>query len=281
MDSGKVYIGQTKMEFVKRFWHHQWKLNNGKHDNMYLQNAWNKYGSKSFVFSVIHVLDKDEDMNKLEMKYIKDLEAFGKGGFNLTLGGEGKKSCPMPQSARIIVGEKNRMHNLGKIHSEETKAKMRASSPHRKLTYEQIQILRNSRIGTKHTEESKQKMSESHKGIGRVLNNKKAEEIKIRLINGETRKSIAKSMDISYAVVKSIENETAWSHIKVKGWETYIKKYKQNKPTRRKPLSVDEVRKVRKLLSEGVSQTNISKILDINFSTITNIKNGRTYKDII
>lgn len=35
----KIYIGQTTMRFVKRYWHHQWKLTENTHDNKHLQTA--------------------------------------------------------------------------------------------------------------------------------------------------------------------------------------------------------------------------------------------------
>ena len=54
--NNKVYIGQTKQKFVKRYWHHLWCLRKNKHDNRYLQKSFNKYGEQNFKFIVIHVL---------------------------------------------------------------------------------------------------------------------------------------------------------------------------------------------------------------------------------
>ena len=36
--NGKVYVGQTKEKFQRRFWLHRWQLRKGKHDNKHLQN---------------------------------------------------------------------------------------------------------------------------------------------------------------------------------------------------------------------------------------------------
>lgn len=52
----KRYIGSTSDSFKKRWWLHKWQLNNNKHKNIHLQNAWNKYGSENFEFIIIEIL---------------------------------------------------------------------------------------------------------------------------------------------------------------------------------------------------------------------------------
>lgn len=50
----KIYIGSTAiMGFKKRWWSHRKDLRDCKHANQHLQNAWNKYGEKSFHFSIL------------------------------------------------------------------------------------------------------------------------------------------------------------------------------------------------------------------------------------
>jgi hypothetical protein len=48
----KRYIGSAsgKHGFRARWRNHKWRLRNGKHHSLYLQNAWNKYGEDSFEF---------------------------------------------------------------------------------------------------------------------------------------------------------------------------------------------------------------------------------------
>lgn len=50
--NGKRYIGSSK-NIRKRLWGHRAELRHNKHDNQYLQNAWNKYGEDKFDFYVI------------------------------------------------------------------------------------------------------------------------------------------------------------------------------------------------------------------------------------
>ena len=48
----KIYWGSTK-NTAKRYKEHWSLLNNGKHPNAIMQRTWNKYGSTSFVFSIV------------------------------------------------------------------------------------------------------------------------------------------------------------------------------------------------------------------------------------
>lgn len=54
--NGRVYIGQSK-HIQKRWLEHKEELQKGCHCNNHLQNAWNKYGEKSFVFSVLELCE--------------------------------------------------------------------------------------------------------------------------------------------------------------------------------------------------------------------------------
>lgn len=50
--SGKVYVGCAS-NIKRRMSGHKYDLRKEKHNNNYLQKAWNKYGEKSFTFEVI------------------------------------------------------------------------------------------------------------------------------------------------------------------------------------------------------------------------------------
>ena len=53
-ENGKFYIGSSD-DIHRRFGRHISDLRRNKHDNAHLQNAWNKYGEKSFDFEVVRV----------------------------------------------------------------------------------------------------------------------------------------------------------------------------------------------------------------------------------
>lgn len=86
--NNKKYIGLSE-DIYTRWGHHRHYLNNGTHDNEYLQRAWNKYGEKNFEFEIITVC-KPEELNKLEKYYIDKFDTFNNrdNGYNLQSGGD-------------------------------------------------------------------------------------------------------------------------------------------------------------------------------------------------
>lgn len=64
--NNKQYIGSTS-DFYKRRKEHVWQLERGDHHCKHLQNAWNKYGKKTFVFRVVYRCGIEE-LIQLEQK---------------------------------------------------------------------------------------------------------------------------------------------------------------------------------------------------------------------
>ena len=91
----KVYIGQTSQSLKTRFNEHincSRAINLETLDFMYkykLYNAFRKYGVDKFYIELIEECD-NELLNEKEKYYINYFNSF-KGGYNSTLGGEGKR----------------------------------------------------------------------------------------------------------------------------------------------------------------------------------------------
>lgn len=84
--TGECYIGQT-IDINRRKNKHYSTLNNNKHDNPKLQNAWNKYGENNFSFTFWSFDNiTEEQLNELECKYIEKYNSLN-NGFNLVPGG--------------------------------------------------------------------------------------------------------------------------------------------------------------------------------------------------
>jgi group I intron endonuclease len=136
--NGKYYVGYTK-NFSNRKRSHFLKLKNNKHHNIYLQNAFNKYGEENFVFEVLeHYLDEGFVLSSMEHWWCNMLQAHNKKyGYN-------DKPTNHYNSGSLTEKAKNKLRkiNLGKKASDETKKKMSQSSK-----------------GRKHTKEAKEKMS--------------------------------------------------------------------------------------------------------------------------
>lgn len=88
----KVYIGLSN-NFHYRSLCHKRKLENGTHENDYLQKHYNKYTTGKFesvfeIFLIEEINDRSIMIDK-ERYYIKAFKSFDRQyGFNLTLGGE-------------------------------------------------------------------------------------------------------------------------------------------------------------------------------------------------
>lgn len=114
------YIGQTYENFYRRWTFHKWHLKNNHHSNIYLQNAWNKYGADKFIFYPVEsfeISQKDTitktNLDELERKYIQQFNTFV-NGFNLTTGGENCKMLPLSDETKKKIGEKIKLICLAK-----------------------------------------------------------------------------------------------------------------------------------------------------------------------
>ena len=143
----KKYIGQS-VDVKNRIRNHKWALRHNKHINDHLQKSFNKYGEDCFVFSVICECEEAQ-LDELERFYISYYNCINPNyGYNSETGGNLNKhwSNELLQKMKDIrSGENSGM--WGKKHTEETKA-----------------IMREKALGRVLSEETKKKLSKSHKG---------------------------------------------------------------------------------------------------------------------
>lgn len=68
--NGKFYIGSSK-DIVGRLSKHRTDLKANKHHNRHLQNAWNMYGEKAFIFSILEECSSEREvLLETEQSYI-------------------------------------------------------------------------------------------------------------------------------------------------------------------------------------------------------------------
>lgn len=85
--NNNYYIGSAKN--INRRWdRHRSGLRHNKHENVYLQRAWNKYGEEKFTFKVVEECDVSKLLT-LEQKYLNlkpeyNIGITSSGGDNLT-----------------------------------------------------------------------------------------------------------------------------------------------------------------------------------------------------
>lgn len=170
--SGNKYIGSS-VDIKRRWEQHKRGLRGGYHYNIYLQNAWNKYGKGAFEFRVIAITEPEEAL-RLENLLLatpnyayniaRDAVASLKG---VTFSEEHKRKIGDAHRGKILADETKRKisenhadfsgknhPNYGKHPSEETLQRMsECQSGERSVWY-----------GRNHLEKSKRKTSKANRG---------------------------------------------------------------------------------------------------------------------
>jgi group I intron endonuclease len=162
----QTYVGQTTKTIDHRWNLHLRNLKKGSHDNSHLQNAWNKYGADNFECFELDKCSTLEELNELEMNYIRLFKSIGMS-YNVLNGGQQDKWD-------IIRREKISKSMTGRKVSEETKNK-----------------ISHSLMGRKKSQETRYKMS----GKVRSVDHSKAlsESLTGHSVSQETRNKISNS----------------------------------------------------------------------------------------
>ena len=129
--NNKRYIGYS-IDIQRRWTTHKRDLQNNKHENSHLQNAYNKYGENAFEFEIIEECIK-ENIKEKEKYWIAFYNSKNEG-YNMSEGGDGILNPTEDVRKKIsegLKGEKNGMYGVhligelngmyGKQHTEETK----------------------------------------------------------------------------------------------------------------------------------------------------------------
>lgn len=231
--TGKMYIGQTRQSFYKRWTFHKWELNNNKHRNTHLQNAWNKYGSENFQFYVLKKINQ-EQKNIQTKSVLSEKEKFyvslyntHYSGFNMTDGGETQDPANISQDKRKRVGEINRKRLFGSTLPDNVKKKMSESHKGLVKSKEHRENLSKSLTGFKRSEEQKEKCRIANQG-SKQKTAKYTEELvtKIRIdyINGLTVTQLADKYKINRGTMYGIANGLRWKHVCPEGYKEFLER---------------------------------------------------------
>jgi len=116
---GKSYIGQfCKDSPKKRFTTHKSNARN-EDSTEHLYRAIRKHGVENFDFTLISMCDNNE-LNDLEIKYIKEFNTFRENGYNMTAGGQGIKDYKHTPETK----ERLRISSTGRFPNAETRKKI-------------------------------------------------------------------------------------------------------------------------------------------------------------
>ena len=136
----KIYVGQTIRDVEER-----WKAHLHKGSNCrYLSSAIKKYGVDNFEFKLV-CITFDNQLDDMEIKYIKQYNSLVPNGYNLRIGGNGgrhhaetKQKISEVLKQRYKNGLIHSKPSLGKPHNEIHKKKISESLKGRRLSQETI-----------------------------------------------------------------------------------------------------------------------------------------------
>jgi group I intron endonuclease len=128
--NNKKYIGST-VDFNRRKRVHMCNLKNNKHHSYKLQNSFNKYGSDSFIFEILEIINSNEDLLIKEQNYLDELK---------------------PELNVVMVAGLN--SHIGVRRTDETKEKIRIANTGKKASPETLEKMRIAVTGTKQSKET-------------------------------------------------------------------------------------------------------------------------------
>lgn len=107
--NGKVYIGSSNN--ISNRWHlHKKTLNEHKHHNCHLQNAWDKYGEENFNFDILEIVS---DINKLierEQLWMDKYEAYNvQKGYNINPTAGSQLGRKLSDESKLKMIKSNRL----------------------------------------------------------------------------------------------------------------------------------------------------------------------------
>ena len=175
----KCYIGETKCKDVSRRWNQHKQTIEINKGCPALRDAVKKYGIDNFEFSVL-IICFDDERFKYEIEYIKKYNSVAPNGYNLTNGGEGGGFQGKTHTEEVKNGIKNKLKQkyidnpeMKEQLSERNKIVMSNPEVREKIkngilnSEKWKKVIEDMRSGnhrnSKHTEEVKNKISESLK----------------------------------------------------------------------------------------------------------------------
>lgn len=209
--NGKIYIGGS-INIEKRWAQHRSNLNAGRHVNRYLQNVWNKDGADSFVMEVVEVVNPTLLIER-EQHYLDTIDH----DYNLSSRADRPAVVFTPEiRAKMSAAKRGRKFSdgirlkisaslVGRSHSEERRKNISAGKmgKTKKITYRPPQEVKDKisksltgRVNGPPNDETRRKISESHKGLTHSDDTKKriSEAQKGKVISEEHRQKISKTL---------------------------------------------------------------------------------------
>ncbi len=210
LENNKIYIGSSK-DIDSRFKTHVQKLENKKHINSHLQNAWNLYTKQKFKFEIIEFCEEKELITR-EQFWMDKTKCYNRNiGFNACI----KADRPTGYKHDNIAKEKMSKAKLGISQSKETITKRSKKLKGRKHSEETKKYQSEIKLGPKNPMFGKKLTPEQRKEKGKKLNSVP------RWNKGLTKSSDSRINKLAYWAGKVTRNAKKCKLINIKTNETW------------------------------------------------------------
>lgn len=281
--NGKKYVGSAvNLNSRKRTHFSNLRLN--KHCNNHLQNAWNKYEENNFKFEVIEYVENKIKLIEKEQYWIDKLNVCNdKFGYNIAP--KAGSQLGFKHSEKTLKKFLKRNNGwYGKHHTEKTKIKISKANKGRIKSKEEKLKISLGHKGLIMSEEHKKALSKSHIGLSTgekngqaKLNESQVIEIKLLLKEGIKSSELAKKYNVQKSTISDIKNGHRWKNVILEGEPEVCSNIRKSKIR----LEEKQVIEIKKLLKQGVEGKKIAKRYNVSPSTITYIKKGITWRNVI
>lgn len=285
--TGKIYIGSSK-DIHRRWKEHISELNRNAHYNRHLQNAWNKYGESDFDFTILEKCSEDAQI-EVEQLWIDKTHCCDKSiGYNLSL--TASRSTIFGEAliernnkiAKTQIGELNSVNK----YSEALVKQVIQDMLNPKLRWIDIQNRNNvpdSLISAILSRHNWSYLTENIEFPKRETINKLSEQdvldIIPRLLSGEDDSVIAKEYGVTTICISSIRLKHTWKYL-TENIDFSTVNSSKTKGGIGLRMSADMVKNIRADLSNGMLNKDVAIKYNVNITTVSAIKCGRSYKHI-
>lgn len=211
LSSCRVYIGSSN-HIYKRWGAHRSALNNNRHENRYLQFAWNKYGEDQFRFEIVELVDK-VNIAEREKYWMDKTGCLDRNrGFNIFPDPTGLNKPPLSEEHKRKISETFK----GRTFSDEHRKNLSIALKGKKKPAHVIEAARQANIGKPWTKAQREKRSILSKGSNNArarIVEVDAENIKHDLVYGYHVSFLSKKYSVTEGVVRRILNGESWRHV--------------------------------------------------------------------
>ncbi len=291
----KRYIGSA-VNIAARWKMHRGDLRRGEHHSGHLQAAWKKYGEAVFRFEIVTTCEPEQLLEQEQFWIDAFQTADDRYGYNIAP----KAGSSLGIKRRPETRAKVSAANLGRKDSPEVRAKKSASHVGTKHSDETRAKMSISLIAANARPEVKAKIAAALRGIKRSdeTRAKVAAATKEAMARPEVRAKVAganlgrKHSPETLAKMSAVQQERqsrpeVRAKIAATAREVFARPEVKAKLSEaragRRPyakLTERDVRRIRQLLVDGVTQAEIARMFDVSCHCIYSIKIGRTWSSV-